>query len=42
MLSRAASPTHPAGFIEPYLPTLARAVPSGPHWAHEIKYDVLA
>jgi bifunctional non-homologous end joining protein LigD len=29
----------PAGFIEPCLPTLARLVPSGPQWAHEIKHD---
>jgi bifunctional non-homologous end joining protein LigD len=35
MLSR----VHPIGFIEPCLPTLARAVPTGPQWAHEIKHD---
>ncbi|MGP0095139.1 MAG: hypothetical protein ACLPKB_35080 [Xanthobacteraceae bacterium] len=29
----------PAGFIPPCLPTLARAVPDGPRWAHEIKHD---
>src|SRR5580704_5679042 len=28
-----------AGFIEPCLPTLAREVPAGPQWAHEIKHD---
>jgi bifunctional non-homologous end joining protein LigD len=36
MLSR--SPP-PAGFIEPCLPTLARQVPDGPHWAFEVKHD---
>jgi bifunctional non-homologous end joining protein LigD len=39
MLSRSASPARPAGFIEPCLPTLARAVPDGPLWVHEIKHD---
>jgi ATP-dependent DNA ligase len=29
----------PAGFVEPCLPTLAREVPAGPQWAHEIKHD---
>jgi bifunctional non-homologous end joining protein LigD len=29
----------PPGFIEPCLPTLARTVPSGPQWVHEIKHD---
>lgn len=29
----------PPGFIEPCLPTLARAVPTGPQWAYEIKHD---
>ena len=33
MLSR------PPGFIDPCLPTLARAVPDGPLWVHEIKHD---
>ena len=33
------SPLFPVGFVEPCLPTLARAVPSGPRWAHEIKHD---
>jgi bifunctional non-homologous end joining protein LigD len=33
------SPARPVGFIEPCLPTLARAVPTGPQWAHEIKHD---
>jgi bifunctional non-homologous end joining protein LigD len=37
MLSR--SPPLPAGFIEPCLPTLARVVPDGPLWVHEIKHD---
>jgi len=27
----------PSGFIGPCLPTLARSVPSGPRWVHEIK-----
>jgi bifunctional non-homologous end joining protein LigD len=27
------------GFIEPCLPTNARAVPNGPQWAYEIKHD---
>jgi ATP-dependent DNA ligase len=39
MLSRAPSSAHPAGFIEPCLPTLARTVPDGPRWAFEVKYD---
>jgi bifunctional non-homologous end joining protein LigD len=38
MLSRSPS-RHPPGFIEPCLPTLGRAVPSGPLWVHEIKHD---
>jgi bifunctional non-homologous end joining protein LigD len=29
----------PAGFIAPMLATLAKAVPHGPQWAHEIKHD---
>lgn len=29
----------PAGFIEPCLPTLGHAVPTGPQWAYEIKHD---
>ena len=29
----------PPGFIEPCLPTLARSVPVGPQWVHEIKHD---
>jgi hypothetical protein len=33
------SPALPVGFIEPCLPTLARAVPSGPQWAFEVKHD---
>ena len=36
MLSRSPSPS---GFIEPCLPTLAREVPGGPLWVHEIKHD---
>jgi ATP-dependent DNA ligase len=28
-----------AGFIEPCLPSLAKAPPSGPEWLHEIKHD---
>src|SRR5689334_10132770 len=36
MLSHASCPT---GFIEPCLPTLAREVPGGPLWVHEIKHD---
>ena len=36
MLSRSPSPP---GFIDPYLPTLARTVPDGPLWVHEIKHD---
>jgi bifunctional non-homologous end joining protein LigD len=39
MLSRSLPPTRPAGFIEPCLPTLAREVPGGPMWVHEIKHD---
>lgn len=39
MLSRSPSPTRPAGFIAPCLPTLARAVPDGALWVHEIKHD---
>jgi bifunctional non-homologous end joining protein LigD len=33
------SARHPAGFIEPCLPTRAHSVPSGPQWVHEIKHD---
>src|SRR5687767_12142441 len=29
----------PPGFIRPCQPTLADTVPTGPQWAHEIKYD---
>jgi bifunctional non-homologous end joining protein LigD len=40
MLWRSPAPVrHPPGFIEPCLPTLARSVPSGPQWVHEIKHD---
>jgi bifunctional non-homologous end joining protein LigD len=28
-----------AGFIEPCLPSPAKAPPSGPDWLHEIKHD---
>ena len=27
------------GFIAPALPTVARSVPEGPLWVHEIKHD---
>jgi bifunctional non-homologous end joining protein LigD len=37
--SSSAPPRHPDGFIEPCLPTLGPAVPSGPQWVHEIKHD---
>jgi ATP-dependent DNA ligase len=30
------------GFIEPCLPSPAKAPPSGPGWIHEIKYDGLS
>jgi len=36
MPSTAVARLTPAGFIEPCLPTLAKAVPNGPQWAHEI------
>jgi len=40
MLWRSRPPArHPPGFIEPCLPTLAHAAPSGPQWVHEIKHD---
>jgi bifunctional non-homologous end joining protein LigD len=40
MLWRSLFPVrHPAGFIEPCLPTLGHTVPSGPQWAHEIQHD---
>ena len=40
MLWRSPSPArHPAGFVEPCLPTLGQAVPSRPQWVHEIKHD---
>ena len=40
MLWRSTSPARrPPGFIEPCLPTLGHAVPSGPAWAYEIKHD---
>jgi bifunctional non-homologous end joining protein LigD len=40
MLWRSSSPSRqPLGFIEPCLPTLGHAVPSGPQWVHEIKHD---
>jgi ATP-dependent DNA ligase len=29
----------PEGFIQPCQPTLAREVPAGPGWIHELKYD---
>ena len=38
--SRSSTPRqYPPGFIEPCLPTLARSVPVGPQWVHEIKHD---
>jgi bifunctional non-homologous end joining protein LigD len=40
MLWRTSAPARrPAGFVEPCLPTLGSAVPSGPKWACEIKHD---
>jgi bifunctional non-homologous end joining protein LigD len=40
MLWRTSTPArHPPSFIEPCPPTLARTVPSGPQWVHEIKHD---
>jgi bifunctional non-homologous end joining protein LigD len=35
----AARRLHRACFIAPCLPALAKAVPDGPQWAHEIKHD---
>jgi bifunctional non-homologous end joining protein LigD len=32
-------PLYPSGFIEPCLPTVSRTMPTGPHWAYEIKHD---
>jgi len=28
-----------AGFVEPCLPSPAKAPPAGPNWLHEIKHD---
>jgi bifunctional non-homologous end joining protein LigD len=40
MLWRSSAPARrPQGFIEPCLPTLGHTVPTGPHWAYEIKHD---
>jgi bifunctional non-homologous end joining protein LigD len=40
MFWRSPAPVHhPPGFIEPCLPTLGHAVPSGPQWVHEIQHD---
>jgi hypothetical protein len=40
MLWRSTAPARrPEGFVEPSLPTPGHAVPSGPHWAYEIKHD---
>ena len=40
MLWRSSAPARsPPGFIEPCLPTLADAAPSGPQWVIEIKHD---
>ncbi len=33
------SPLRFPGFVEPCLPTRARAVLEGPQWVHEIKHD---
>jgi ATP-dependent DNA ligase len=35
----AARRLHPQGFVEPMLATLAKAIPDGPEWVHEIKHD---
>ena len=29
----------PAGFIKPCQPVLARQIPTGPEWIHELKWD---
>ena len=40
MLWRSSGPVRrPPGFIEPCLPTLADAAPSGPQWVYEVKHD---
>jgi bifunctional non-homologous end joining protein LigD len=40
MLWRSTGPVRrPPGFIEPCLPSLGRAVPSGPQWVYEVKHD---
>ena len=40
MLWRSSAPARrPPGFIEPCLPTLADAAPTGPQWVFEIKHD---
>ena len=31
--------SRPAGFVEPCLPSSAKAPPTGPDWIHEIKHD---
>src|SRR5215218_117424 len=31
--------TKPSGFIEPCIPTVAKSVPHGERWLHEIKHD---
>src|SRR5580698_7596517 len=31
--------SHPPGFIEPCIPTVAMRVPVGPLWIHEVKQD---
>jgi bifunctional non-homologous end joining protein LigD len=31
--------SHPQGFIDPCIPTLATKPPVGPQWFHEIKHD---
>jgi bifunctional non-homologous end joining protein LigD len=41
MLWRSSLPPSPlpSGFVQPCLPTLGHAVPSGPQWVHEIKHN---
>jgi bifunctional non-homologous end joining protein LigD len=40
MLWRSSAPARrPVGFVEPCLPTLGSAVPTGPQWVYEIKHD---
>ena len=39
LMSVLRSRTSPSGFVEPCIPTIASAPPSGPSWLHEIKHD---